>query len=193
MILFKHKRGISFFLILICLVAPLFSQNDSNTDLTQVTIGIVKDGDSWFFDTLDGLIETELRVLVEDQFQITFKRDPSFNANWDHSRTEEALLNAIEDPEVDLILAQGILVLGVASNPDFILPKPVSGIHLMDPDIVGMLISPEGKSKKKNLNLVISSNTILNDIESFKRLVAFDTLHILVNKIYLERIEALQN
>ncbi len=196
MIFFKQSkqwRGIGLLTILLCLATPILGQSENKSDLPKVTIGVVKDGDSWFFDALGGLIESELRVLAEDQFRITFKRDPSFNSNWDSTRTEEALLSAIEDPEVDMILAQGILILGVASNPDFILSKPVSGIHLMDPDIVGMLISPEGKSKKKNLNLVISSNTILNDIDTFKRLVVFDTLHILVNKIYLERIEALQN
>ena len=188
----KQRIRISILIVLLCLVTPLFAQSESNSDLPQVTIGVVKDGDSWFFDTLGGLIETELRILGEDQFRIVFKRDPSFNANWDASRAEEVLRNAIEDPEVNLILAQGILVMAVASNPDFILPKPVSGAHLMDPDIVGMMISPEGKSKKNNLNLVVSSNTIINDINAFKRLVNFDTLHILVNKIYIERIEALQ-
>ncbi len=162
------------------------------SELPEVTIAVVRDGDSWFFDALGSNIEAELTVLIQDKVKVTFDRDPAFNANWDISRIQSVLRNALDDPEVDIILTQGHLVMRAASSPNIELSKPVAGGYFQDAQSVGLLISPDGFSNKKNLNLVVSNKSVPEEIAAFKDMAGFKTLHALITREIMEGFEGIE-
>ncbi len=71
-----------------------------------VTIGVVRDGPVARGD-LVLRVEEELRRLVSGDVTIRFKAVPEFDAGWDGARVRTVLENAINDPEVDIVLGAG--------------------------------------------------------------------------------------
>jgi len=67
-----------------------------------------------------------------------------------------------------IVLASGVLVMRAASDPDYPLKKPVTGGYLQDSDLIGFLVTEDGRSKKRNLNLVISDGNLNDDLKVFK-------------------------
>ena len=67
------------------------------------TIAVVKDGPISDEGILE-LVREELSRLVTET-ELHLKEDPSFDAEWQAARAGEALTHALEDPEVDIILA----------------------------------------------------------------------------------------
>ena len=68
-----------------------------------MTIGVVRDGQSWFFDDMFSGISNELAIVVGDQFKVRFKDTDEFNAAWDHDKVKGAL-NAALNSSVSLNL-----------------------------------------------------------------------------------------
>ena len=98
---------------------------DIATGKKQITIAVVEDGASEYFTELTKLIEKELLILTENEFDVLFKRSPAWSAGWNPARIRAALENALNDPEVDIILTAGVLVAREAVRKDLILSKSV--------------------------------------------------------------------
>ncbi len=103
----------------------------------KITIAVIKDGPS-SEESLIGLIDDELNKLTKGSIQVNFKTDPGFNAGWDINRIGSVLKNALNDREVDMILAIGSLVTQEAARTDFALRKPVVSTFVQRADIAGI-------------------------------------------------------
>jgi hypothetical protein len=145
------------------------------------TIGVVMDGECRYFEQLLALVKQELAVLMEDERPVVFKMDPAFNAGWDLDKVNPALDAALQDPEVDLVYANGILVAQAAAQPMRKLNKPVISGFAQDPDAVGLPYGKDGRSTKKNYNFVIVPLRSSRDLEVFHQLVPFKHLVVLMD------------
>ena len=161
--------------------------------LPEVVIAVVRDGESTYIDEQLRAIQQSLVQLTNTKVTIRFKEDPDFSAHWERSRAPEALRAALVDPEVDYLLLQGFLVMNAAANTEYRLPKPAIGGFLQEPEVIDYLLDADERSVLPNLNLVVSSHTIREDIIRFKNLVDFDRLYILVTEPYLENIDYLED
>jgi len=155
------------------------------------TIGVVKDGACPHFDALEQLVEQELNILVGERERVVFKRTPDFSAGWAPKRAGQALRNALNDPEVQLVFAAGLLVAQEAARENVALGKPVISGFIQDPDAMGLPYTEEGRSAKKNFTFVVVPGRSVRDIETFHQMLPFKRLGILVDKVLLDGIEKL--
>ncbi len=142
----------------------------------QVTIAVVTDGPG----PENGIvphIKAELMQLADPALSIRFKSVPEFDARWDLNRYRKVIQNALEDPEVDMILAVGMMTEYEAVQPDLVLTKPFFSTTPQRADIPRLPYSPEGRVLKSNLSLVVMPQRAERDVEMFQRLALFDRLH----------------
>ena len=151
----------------------------------QVTIAVVQDGPSEENEIL-GLIEPELKHLVGDTRKVVFKTAPAFDAGWEAGRFRKVIENAMKDRQVDLVLGIGALVTQEAVRPDFKLAKPFVSASVLNGDVPKIPYSEEGHTLKKNLSVVIIPQRAVNDMETFRKMIRFERLHV-----GLDEVEAL--
>ncbi len=181
-------------LILLLSVGPAWAQLPTNPSDTPpphplVTIGIVRDGPSWAFDQLRTQIEKELTLLTKEEFQVVFKKIPNFDAGWDLNRVNLVLRNALDDPEVNIVLLLGLLVSKAAARESLSLPKPTIAGYILDTDLIEVPHDEAGHSLKKNFSFVATPHRVRNDIEAFNKLVDFKKLHIIADEKLLQGME----
>lgn len=157
----------------------------------NVTIGIVRDGPSWTLDQLIKAIERELNVLAkaEGDFTVEFKKAAAFDAGWNLKNMDRALKNALDDPGPDLVLAVGVLVTEAAARKGLTLAKPVVGGLILDADIADLPHDKEGRSTKPNFTFVVSSQRVHDDLEAFRKMIPFGSLHVLADAKLIEGIK----
>jgi outer membrane protein TolC len=155
------------------------------------TIAVVKDGDGIYFEKLSALVEKELDILTQDDVDVVFKTEPAFNAAWQPQRIDSVLEAALNDPEVDLVLAAGILVARRATEEDLPLSKPVVSGFVQDPDAVGLPYNADGRSTKKNFNFTVIPLRSTRDLEVFSEIVDFEHLAIAVDDILLQEMDSI--
>lgn len=144
--------------------------------LPEIQIAFVRDGNAPLLDRFDNLVESELRKLTDGRYHLVFRDDEEFSAGWDEELADDALIAALEDPDVDFIMLQGLFVLQAAMD-DIELTKPATGAFLQDPTFTGVLVQ-DNRSLVPNLSFVMSEHSIRKDIEEFAKLVDFQTLYL---------------
>ncbi len=152
-------------------------------------IAVVRDGPSDYFDTLARLVSQELEILAGDEYRFEFRAGPEFNAGWNAQNAPAMLDRALADPEVDLVLAAGILAAQAAARPERALPKPVISGFVQDPDAAGLPYSTNGYSTKTNFNFVVVPLRSLRDLEVFRRLTPFTNLAVIADGIIAEHLD----
>ncbi len=152
-------------------------------------IAVVKDGASVYFDELTRLIQKELAILTGDACRLVFRDDPEFNAGWQPQNIPAILDRALADPEVDLVLAAGILAAQAAARPDRVLPKPVISGFVQDPDAAGLPYNTNGFSTKTNFNFVVVPLRSLRDLEVFHELTSFTNLAVVADEIIAANLD----
>ena len=92
--------------------------------LPVVRIGIVLDGPSERGDEVRPVFEREITIMLQEEFDVRFPPEKRLEADWTATGVQEAIDRLLSDPEVDLVLAVGVL-----SSNDLArrgpLPKPV--------------------------------------------------------------------
>lgn len=182
-----------------CVCQPEAFAAQENADIVAVsknrppkTIGIVTDGQSRFMTPVEELVVQELQVLATNEFDLRIKRESAFFAKWELTKAKSALRAALADREVDLVLASGVLVTLAAATPDTVLAKPVISTFIQKSEAFGLSYTPTGKSEKPNLSFVVIPNAMATDLKSFRSLVPFSTLHVLVDEKILESLPLLE-
>ncbi len=197
------QRFLSTCCLILALPAMLLGEPESPEDLPhraaepaplpEVVIAVVRDGNSWYIDEQLVQIQQSLEQLTSTKVTVSFKEDPDFSANWSPSRAAEALRAALIDPEVDYLLLQGFLVMDAAARAEYVLPKPVVGGFLQEPEVIDYLLDEEQHSVVPNLNIVVSNHSIREDLQRFKTLVDFDRIYVLAAEPYLENLGFLRD
>ena len=157
----------------------------------RVTIAVVQDGPSEENEILS-LIEPELKHLVGDTRKVVFKTAPAFDAGWEAGRFRGVLENAMKDRQVDLVLGIGALVTQEAVRPDFKLTKPFVSASVLNGDVPKIPYSEEGHTLKKNLSVVIIPQRAVNDMETFRKMIRFERLHVGLDEVEALNLSDLQ-
>ena len=75
----------------------------------RVTIGMVVDGPWEGNEDIQDQMITEIRTLTEDEFNVLFPADKTRVADWTIAGVRVALQQLLADPEVDMVLAMGMM------------------------------------------------------------------------------------
>jgi outer membrane protein TolC len=90
------------------------------------------------------------------------------------------LEKALQDPETDLVLVTGSLGTVAAAGTE--LTKPVVSAFLQRADLYPLPYAGEDRSPHDNLVFMVQSHRAAREVEVFRSLADFDTLHILVGE-----------
>jgi len=123
-----------------------------------ITIAVVRDGPATDRD-LVGEIREELEGLLP-RTEVTFKEDPAFVDGWNADGTAAALRR---------------------------LPKPVISTFVQLADVYRLQYTDDGRAVKENLSFMVIPRRAERDVEAFRALVHFETLHVAVGEEELER------
>ncbi len=132
-----------------------------------IRFGIVLDGPSEKNSQLVEIFQTEISVVLEGEFEARFSPAKTVTADWTGSSVRAVVSRLLSDPEVDQVLALGLLASSEVARRGP-LPKPVFAALLFQPQIQGVpietrrraLIDPEDfetfeVSGVRNLNYVM--------------------------------------
>jgi len=148
------------------------------------TVGIVRDGPSWYFDTLIKQFKAELTALSEGERGLVFR-------DHDHAAYAAAQVNAdlgalLADDSVDLVYAAGVIATEHAlTRAQAGLNKPVVGGALQLSDIGPSFLSEAGTSTLANYTFIASPRRVVADLERLSQLTHATKIHILIDEVYL--------
>ena len=179
--------GLSMLVVFIGLYGTTMAQT---AGLPMVRIGIVTDG-PWvrYPGTID-LFKQEIIAVAAGEFDIRFPAEHILNGNWTVSGINHAIDSLLESPGVDLVITLG----PVSSNEVCKrrnLNKPVIAPFIIDAQIQ-KLPSKDGASGVTNLSYIHSFRNVDRDIQTFRDIVQFNNLTILVDGFILRAIPELQ-
>ncbi len=180
--------------ILIITILLLFSFHSYFSSLIfaqppVVHIGIVIDGPWEHNVAIRNMFTQEILTLTAGEFDVRFPEDMEIVADWSLASIRAALDRLLADPEVDFVLAMGVLASSdICQRGD--LPKPVIAPFVIDAELQGLSLK-EGASGIKNLNYLSLPSHVTRDIKAFREIVSFNKVTILVNKIISEAIPEL--
>jgi len=164
--------------------AICITQAQGASKLPIVRIGMVRDGLSVRFPENVVLFQQEILDLTSGEFDVRFPPDKSVHGNWTVAGVKRAVDRLLADPKVDLIVVLG----AIASNEVCRrrnLSKPVIAPFVIDAELQGLPLK-DGSSGVKNLTYIDSFNSLKRDVKTFREIVSFDTLALLVDRLMLE-------
>ncbi len=154
-----------------------------------ITVGVVLDGDSPG-DTILSLIEQEAELLAAaGRRAISFKTSPAFNADWRADRMQPALQAALDDPEVDVVLATGILISQAATQIE--LSKPVISVFVQRTDLFQAADLEGDRSVVPNLNFILAAGSLVSDLRALSDLRLTDPVYVAMGAEHAEQYERL--
>ena len=152
----------------------------------QTRIGIVIDGPWERNQEVRELFESEITDLTTGEFKVLFPTEKRIVSNWTLAGVDSALNQLLTDPEVDIVLAMGVIAsMRVCQRGE--LPKPVIAPFVIDVATQGVPLR-DGKSGVRNLNYVHIPSTIERDLRAFLELIPFKKVAVLVNRALLEAV-----
>ncbi|MFP4502607.1 MAG: TolC family protein [Candidatus Hydrogenedentota bacterium] len=160
-----------------------FEAEDDQTppfDLEEpVVIGVVSAGPrareslrERFRKEIDELLVNTGGVRFPDRFQL--------QGDWTWDGVNAALDQLLEAPEVDIVLAFGVIASTAAARRGP-LPKPAIAAHIVDREALGIPME-NGGSGVRNLAYISAPSPVARDIRAFHELIPFDHLSILVSE-----------
>lgn len=182
-----RRTSVRLLLCLLLIGAPAFAEATK-----EYKIAILRDGDSPYFDEIAEMLKREVSVLAEGEREITFLEGPAWNAEWDLDRAREVLRAALQEPEVDMVFAGGMLITRAVVTADEPLPKPVVSGFIEDPSMIGLPIGADGRSAIPNYTFVVVPCEAKDDIQLFRLIVPFKRLAVLVDQYFLAHTPAVR-
>ena len=182
------KRCILSLVILsIGLSTPLMYSSAENI---SIDIGVVTDGFWERYDDYWKLFREEILSLTQDEFDVRFPDSKKHRADWTAEGINNALDSLLKDPEVDIILALGLIASHeVAKRGD--LPKPVIAPFILDAELTGIPYE-EGRSGVKNFCYVNIPERTERELQAFQKVFRTTKLAYLINQRYLEAVPELR-
>ncbi|MDH5258029.1 MAG: TolC family protein, partial [Gammaproteobacteria bacterium] len=145
-----------------------------------VRIGIVTDGPMKHSGWSTQQFKNELLALTKGEFDIRFPMNKQLDGDWSVSQINSALNQLQNDPQVDMVIALGY-VCGPLAAFGKTLNKPTFAPLVMD---AGLLELPKknNTSGRKNLNYISGEADFVRDLLSFRNVVDFNNLAVLVDE-----------
>ncbi len=157
-----------------------------------IRVGVLLDGPvKREYIPLDQII-SEIQDLNKDEFNIEFPADKIKHGNWQVTNIRNELLNLLGDPNIDVIITNGILGSQQAAQINN-LNKPIIATVVADRALQRLPYKDSGVSGKHNYVYISDDRTVGNDLRNFHELVQFDHLGIIVDKLFLDSLPELAN
>jgi outer membrane protein TolC len=173
-----------FAVLLFCVLIPLAFP--AMACAKPVRIGVVLDGPWEGNDSVMRLFQSEINELLKDEFDIRFPERATLTADWSKDGVHLRVDQLLNDPQVDIVLALGIL-----SGQDLArrgpLPKPCIAPYATDRS-AQQLPASNGSSGMHNFTYIASVNPLLRDLRLFHELIPYRKLVILSHRPYHEAI-----
>jgi len=145
-----------------------------------VRVGIITDGPMEQSGWSPEQFKNELIVLTKGEFDIRFPKSKQLDGAWSASLISAALKKLQNDPKVDMILALGY-VSGPLASFGKSLKKPTFAPLIMDAELLG-LPRKANASGLKNFNYISGEANFVRDLISFRNVVGFKNLAVLVDE-----------
>ena len=172
-------------LVLALIGSPLAALAQDPT-LPRFDIGIVVDGPWERNDEVRDLTRKEILALTEGEFDVRFPDEYYLTGDWTVEGAIRNLGTLLADPEVDLVIAWGVLsshsiccLVGVT--------KPVIAPVVLDVRLQGVPYQ-DGVSGVPNLNYVALPDTSADEINRFREVFPFDKIAFIANAAIVEAI-----
>ncbi len=167
-------------------VQPVVPPGTAKPEPGELVVAVVRDGPSLYFDNLIRQVEKELRGLQVRGKRIVLRHAAAYDAGWNPALVPEVVQRALDEKETGLVLAAGVMVTEYCLHGINRLARPVIAASLQDADTLALPVDEAGHSTRPNLNFVVSPITVGDDLRAFRRLVAFERLHVLVDRVFLQ-------
>ena len=156
----------------------------------SITIAVVRDGP--MPEDFSTRVESELRQVAAPDTELNFVRTPELDGRWDPARAREALRAALDNPDVDFVLALGAGVsIAAAEVP---LSKPVVLTFVQRPDFGAIHEQTNDRSQTENLAFMAIPQLLETDLGSLRRIFPFpETAHLLLPESYIGANEKLSS
>lgn len=168
-------------MIVVCLISP-----SNASDPGAITIGIIVDGPWERNDVILEMTRQEVLALTEGEFDVRFPQDKMIVADWSNSGVSDAIDQLLDDREVDMVLAFGVLASDNACRRER-LPKPVVAPFVIDIELQGVPFK-DGTSGVENLHYLTFPSVVERDMRYFLEIVSFKKLVFLMNKPFHDGI-----
>ena len=156
----------------------------------DVVVGFVMDGDQERFALEPEVYEREINALTSSEFQVTIPKSKQRSGGWTLEGVREALNGLLEDPEVDIIIAAGLLAAQEAARkPNLV--KPVIAPFVADASLQEFPLE-NGRSGKRNFVYLSNYQEVEDEIRIFRSATEFQHLVVLVDGLWLEAIPRLK-
>ncbi|MCA8962188.1 MAG: hypothetical protein KDC38_16800, partial [Planctomycetes bacterium] len=167
-------------------VARAIAQNDPvDAPLPTRVVAIVRDRDSGHFDGLLTGVRAELESLAVPRYRCEFRDD--FNAGGDPTRVPVLLREALDSPDIDLIITAGVQATSYAARlPERRVPVVAAAIDFAD--LEDSLLGASGASALDNFTFVRSPRRISADLELLSQISDAPRLHVLVDERIVESL-----
>jgi hypothetical protein len=158
-------------------------------DARATNVAILADGPGPRNAEILRLFQEEIRLLLAEEFDVTFANGGLVEADWTIAGVNAALDAALADPEIDVVIGLGLLTSHelCTRGP---LSKPSVAPFVVDPEAQGVPFV-EGRSGVKNLSYVTAIAQLRNDFESFLEVVRFVKLALVVSQTSADAIPEL--
>jgi len=153
----------------------------------RVRIGIVLDGPWRRSLDLQKTLRSEIVELTRQEFDVRFS-DPIVG-DWTGSGVRRALDRAYASPEVDLVIAFGVLASSEAAHRSRV-PKPTVAPLIVDRDLQDIPFV-DGTSGVGNLNYLVAGGDLSAELGALYEVAAFDTIAFLGFEQAIEAVPAL--
>ncbi len=185
--------------LLALLVAPL-----SLAQQPAVRIGVVLDGPSNQNDRLLRTYVEEIRILLEDEFEVQFPAAKQVVGDWTASGTKHIVDQLLSDPDVDHVLTLGLLGSNDVCRRGP-LPKPVFAAIVLEPSVQGIPLETLERtvsadevtrvtvSGVPNLSYVTAGSDPVREVTVFREIVPFSRLTVLYMEALTEAIPDLDS
>jgi outer membrane protein TolC len=156
---------------------------------SSVTIGIVADGPQERAMLRRDFILAEARNVLGTTLDIRIPDEKRLDGGWTREGIRAALDRLLADPEVDVVLALGLVASYEAAHREK-LPKPVIAPIVTDPVLQGYPLK-DGRSGRHNFVYVASFQGVADEIRLFQRVVRFRHVAVLIDRLPLETMPEL--
>lgn len=184
----------------VCLIAIfLFSSlvfslpSFAKSGLPKVRIGIVTDGPyqdyGWGKIVKNKLFLKEILDLTRGEYDVIFPRKKIVHGNWSVKGIKKAVDYLLADPNIDLVLALGVLSSHDISRRPF-LPKPAVAPFVIDIAMQGLPFH-RGTSGVRNLSYLSLPHSFERAVKAYKEILPFTKMALFIDQAVIEALPQL--
>lgn len=159
-------------------------------ELSNVTIGIVKDSYSPSLERIEKMVKIEVQDLLGGEFDVAFYEKDELLGDWSPEGVRSAVEKAVTNDSIDMVIGLGPLACNELCHIQSY-PKPVFAPFIMNIQMQQLPIA-NGTSGVDNLNYIAFPTNLERDVLTFHEIVAFSQLTFLVNGYVYEAIPGLE-